>query len=234
MITAPVGFQCRECVKGAPAVRTIRSLRSDPYLSWALIAVNVVVFLGGMGAASQVRDLGLLGVLVAQGDWWRLVSSAFLHLNLMHLAFNMLGLWWLGGMLEPALGRIRFGVLYAASLFAGSLGVLLLSPTTFTGGASGAVFGLMGAAIVYLRRRGIDPMQSGLGGLLLINLLLTFLRPGISIGGHLGGLAGGALVGAVMAATDDSRQRRIVGTAVCGVLTVVVVVASLWLAENPL
>lgn len=234
MITAPVGFQCRECVKGAPAVRSLRSLRSDPYVTWALIAVNVAIFLAGMGSREQTVDLGLLGGLVAAGDWWRLVSSGFLHLNLMHLAFNMLGLWWLGGMLEPALGRARFAALYAGSLLAGSLGVLLISPDTFTGGASGAVFGLMAGAVVFQRGRGVDPMQSGLGGLLLINLLFTFARPGISIGGHLGGLAGGALLGAVLNATDDTRERRLVGLAACVLLALAVAGGSLWLAENPL
>lgn len=234
MITAPVGFQCRECVKGAPAVRSLRSLRSDPYVTWALLALNVAIFLPGMGSQAQTVDLGLLGRLVADGEWWRLVSSGFLHLNLMHLLFNMVGLWWLGGMLEPALGRARFAALYAGSLLSGSLGVLLLSPDTFTGGASGAVFGLMGGAVVYQRSRGVDPMQSGLGGLLLINLLFTFARPGISIGGHLGGLAGGALLGALLHATDDTRQRRLAGLAGAVLLGLAAAGASLWLASNPL
>lgn len=235
MVTAPVGFQCRDCVKGAPAVRSMRSLRTDPYVTWALLAVNVVVFLAGAGQGDQVRDLGLLAFLVdAAGEWWRIVTSGFVHLNLPHLAFNMLGLWWLGGMLEPALGRVRFGVLYAGSLLAGSLGVLLLSPDTFTGGASGAVFGLMGGALVVLRARGIDPMQSGLGGLLLINLLLTFARPGISIGGHLGGLAGGVVFGAILAASDTDVKTRWLGTAAATAGALAVAGASLWVAANPL
>ena len=234
MITAPVGFQCRECVKGAPAVRSLRSLRADPYVTWALIAVNVAIFLPGMGSREQTGDLGLLGFLVANGEWWRIISSGFLHLNLMHLAFNMLGLWWLGGMLEPALGRARFAALYGGSLLAGSLGVLLVSPNTFTGGASGAVFGLMAGAVVYQRGRGVDPMQSGLGGLLLINLLFTFARPGISIGGHLGGLVGGALLGAVLNATDDSRQHRLVGLGISVAIALALAGTALWLAANPL
>jgi membrane associated rhomboid family serine protease len=135
-------------------------------------------------------------------------------------------------MLEPALGRLRFAVLYAVALLSGALGVLLLEPNAITGGASGAVFGLMGAAVVLMRRRGIDVMQSGLGGLLLINLLLSF-RPGVSIGGHLGGLVGGALAGAVLGATDDDPQQRWVGTAACVALGLAVVGASLWVASNP-
>lgn len=205
MISAPVGFQCPSCVKGAPAVRTMRSLRRDPYVTWALIAVNVAVFVAGLSQPQQDRDLGLAGPLVAAGDWWRIVTSAFLHFGVLHLAFNMLLLYWLGQMLEPAIGRLRFGLLYACSLLAGSLGVLLLDPAALTGGASGAVFGLMGAAFLLLRRRGVDPMQSGIGGLIVVNLLLTFARPGISVGGHLGGLAGGVVAAGVLSATEGNR-----------------------------
>jgi membrane associated rhomboid family serine protease len=204
MISAPVGFQCPSCVKGAPAVRTVRSLRHDPYVTMVLIAANAAVFVAGMtGAGRQQRNLGLAGPLVEAGEWWRIVTSGFLHFDLLHIGFNMVLLWWLGQMLEPSIGRVRFGLLYACSLLAGSLGVLLLDPNALTGGASGAVFGLMAAAFVLLRRRGIDPMQSGIGGLLLINLLLTFARPGISIGGHLGGLVGGAVAALVLGVTED-------------------------------
>ena len=233
MISAPVGFQCPECVKAAPKVRTLRSLQRDPYVTMGLIAVNVVVFLVGQGQGNQTRSLGLDGFDVAHGDWWRIVTSGFLHFDVMHILFNMLILWWLGRMLEPALGAIRFAVLYAVTLLAGSLGVLLLDPNALTGGASGAVFGLMGAAVVLMRRRGIDVMQSGLGGLLLINLLLSF-RPGVSIGGHLGGLVGGAVAGAIVANTDGDPQQRWLGTAACVLLGLAVGAVSLWVAANPI
>jgi membrane associated rhomboid family serine protease len=230
MISAPVGFQCPECVKGAPRVRTIRSLGGDPYVAYALIAVNVAVFVAGVGRDQAVR-LGLDGPDVAHGDWWRLVTSGFLHFDLLHIGFNMLLLWWLSSQigLERTLGRLRFGVLYAVALLSGSLGVLLLDPRALTGGASGAVFGLMGAAAVLMRRRGIDVMQSGLGGLIVINLLFS-LRPGVSIGGHLGGLVGGAIAGSIYASTDDER----VGTAACVLLGATVAAASLWVAGHPL
>lgn len=230
MISAPVGFQCRSCVKGAPAVRTMRSLRRDPHVTFVLIAINVAVFLGGQ---QQEGDLGLFGPAVADGDWWRIVTSAFVHFDLLHVGFNMVLLWWLGNLLEPSIGRVRFGLVYVVSLFAGSLGVLLLSPNDLTGGASGAVFGLMGAAVVLMRQRGIDPMQSGLGGLLLINLLLTFARPGISIGGHVGGLAGGLLAGAIVASTDGQRAQQWLGAAACALVGVAVAAGSLWIASNP-
>lgn len=232
MISAPVGFQCPSCVKGGTPVRTMRSLRPDPYASLVLIAANVAVFLVGSGSSSQERDLGLFGPAVADGEWWRIVTSGFLHFGILHVAFNMLLLWWLGQMLEPSLGRVRFVLTYAVSLLAGSLGALLLDPDALTGGASGAVFGLMAAAVLLLRRRGVDPMQSGLGGLLVINLLLTFLRPGISIGGHLGGLVGGALAALVLGALEDrpwwlaSAALVVLGGAVTG--------GCLWVAANPL
>jgi membrane associated rhomboid family serine protease len=233
MVSAPVGFQCRECVKGAPAVRSLRSLHRDPYVTWALIAVNVVIFLPVLGGRNESQDLGLFGPAVAAGDWWRIVTSGFLHFDIIHIGFNMALLFWLGQMLEPALGRVRFALLYAVSLLAGSLGVLVLDPNALTGGASGAVFGLMGAAVLVLRRRGVDPMQSGLGGLLLINLLFSF-RPGVSIGGHLGGLAGGLVAGWIFTATDDGAERRRIGAAAAGLLGAGVLVASLWVASNPL
>jgi membrane associated rhomboid family serine protease len=228
MISAPVGFQCPECVKGSPAVRGLRTLRRDPYVTMVLIAANVAVFLAGMAdPARQQRDLGLAGPPVAGGEWWRIVSSGFLHFDLLHIGFNMVLLWWLGQMLEPALGRIRFGLLYACALLSGSLGVLLLDPGALTGGASGAVFGLMGAAFLLMRRRGVDPMQSGIGGLLVVNLLLTFARPGISIGGHLGGLVGGAAAAALLDATEG---RRWLGAAVLAVGVAALFGASLVIA----
>jgi membrane associated rhomboid family serine protease len=233
MVSAPVGFQCRECVKGAPAVRSLRSLHRDPYVTWALIVINVVIFLPVLGGRNESVALGLSGPDVASGDWWRIVSSGFLHFDVLHIGFNMALLFWLGQTLEPAIGRIRFALLYAVSLLAGSLGVLVLQPNALTGGASGAVFGLMGAAVLVLRRRGVDPMQSGLGGLLLINLLFSF-RPGVSIGGHLGGLAGGLLAGAIFTATDDDPQRRRLGAVAAGLVALGVAGVSLWVASNPL
>ena len=110
----------------------------------------------------------------------------------------MLLLFQLGQLLEPAIGRIRFLLLYIAALLGGSAGALLLQPNELHGGASGAVFGLMGAAFVAMRNRGVNPFSTGLGTTLLINLLLTFTIPGISIGGHIGGILGGAIAGWVI------------------------------------
>ena len=243
MISAPVGFQCPRCVAQAPPVRTMSSLATRPRITVALIAVSVALFVpslaagGGFDSAGPdlVGRLALHGPDVADGEWWRLVTSGFLHFGLIHLGFNMVLLYQLGSMLEPALGPVRFAALYATALLTGSFGALLLQPGARTAGASGAVFGLMAAAFLGMRRRGIDPMQSGIGGLLGINLLLTFVIPGISIGGHLGGLAGGAAAAAVLFATEEADHRgRAAGVAGAAALAAAAVIGSVVTATTPL
>jgi membrane associated rhomboid family serine protease len=167
----------------------------------SLIGVNVAVFLlqvalspGGLRRASGeiFRDGALYGPLVADGEWWRLLTSAFLHANLIHLGLNMLMLWWFGRALEGLLGRGRFLGLYLVSALAGAAGALLVNPAAFTVGASGAIFGILGAGVVLERRR-IYVFGGGALGVVLLNVLFTFAVPNISIGGHFGGLVGGAL-----------------------------------------
>ena len=179
--------------------------------------MNVAVFLWtGTGPAAfssnfvsrRQADLALTKVFVKDGEWWRLVTAGFLHFGILHIAMNMLLLWQLGNLLESAIGRGRFVLLYLAALVGGSFGALLLSPDALTGGASGAVFGLMGAAAVALWHRGINPMRTGIGTTLVINLLITFTIPGISIGGHLGGVVVGAAVGYVMFDPAVNRTSR--------------------------
>ena len=146
------------------------------------------------------------GVFITEPDgWYRLVTSGFLHFGVIHLAFNMYFLYVLGPMLEPALGRVNFLLLYMASLLGGSLGVVLFDSGGVTAGASGAVFGLLAAATVGLWRRGINPFSTGIGAALVLNLFITFAIPGISIGGHLGGAIAGAICGAVMLAPAHQR-----------------------------
>ena len=135
---------------------------------------------------------------VAHGEWYRLVTAGFLHVGIWHIALNMLALWFLGSQLEPLVGRVQFGVVYMTSLLAGSLGVIILSPNEVTVGASGAIFGLLGFAVAFQRSRGINIWQSGLGMILVLNLLFTFGVNGISIGGHIGGLIGGWLCGFIV------------------------------------
>jgi membrane associated rhomboid family serine protease len=243
MTATPVGMRCPECSRDRTKVRTIRSVGSDPYATYVLIAINVLVFIGASAAGSSLgggggggrvfQDGALVGVAVADGQWWRLVTSAFLHSGILHILFNMYVLYWLGTMLEPALGRARFLALYFTSVLAGSFGALLLSsPTTATVGASGGVFGLMGAAFILQRAQGVDPMASGIGPVILLNLAIGFVIPNISIGGHLGGLAGGALAAFVLDRLSRRRGPATVPVLACAGLAVAVGAAAIAVADQ--
>ena len=230
MHQASVGFHCPECSKqGRQRVYTARTLMrgGQPYVTIALIAINVAVYVAGLSQSSSdalggrtgfTRDGGLLAFDVAHGDWWRVVSSGFLHAGLIHLGFNMFALWILGSQIESAIGRLRFTIAYFVSMLAGALGVLIISPNSLTVGASGAIFGLFGLALAAQRAMGINIWQSGLGGVLLINLAFTFGVPGISIGGHLGGLVGGYLCGALLYELGPRIKLELVPVALCVVL----------------
>jgi membrane associated rhomboid family serine protease len=227
MTPTPVGMRCPECSRQKTKVRTAATIRRDPQLTYVLIAINVIAFVamsasgGGLTgrADGEVFVNGaLFGPAVAAGDWWRIVTGGFLHAGLLHIAFNMYFLYFLGTMFEAEFGKLRFGIIYFVSLLGGSFGALLTSPDAVTVGASGAVFGLMGAAIIAMRARGVDPMQSGLGVTLLLNLGITFLIPNISIGGHIGGLVAGGIVGFLM--FEVAERRRATATSVLGVCIV--------------
>jgi membrane associated rhomboid family serine protease len=233
MTTTPVGMRCPECARQKTQVKTLRNTARRPQVTIALIAINVAVFLteGSFTLSGQptgkiyeegalfgsIRGVPTLGV--AHGQWWRIVTSGFMHENLIHIGFNMYVLYILGQMLEPALGHLRFGVIYAVALLTGSFGALLVTPHSPTVGASGAVFGLMGAAAVEMRARQIPIMQSGVGGLILLNLVISFALPGISWGGHIGGLIGGAVAALVfqLGTRYRSQALALAGCAVIGV-----------------
>jgi membrane associated rhomboid family serine protease len=228
MTPTPVGMRCPECSKQKTQVRTMQNIGSGTTVTTVLIAVNVLAFLasGTFGFNDTPgNNVYLHGFLAGRPihvdhEYWRLVTGAFLHANLLHIGFNMYLLWILGQMLEPAVGSVKFAAAYFASLLAGSFGALLVDPNVATVGASGAVFGLMGVAVVEMRARGIDPMQSGIGGLILINLVFTFVFSNISVGGHIGGLIGGFLAGY---AINFGDRRRSVALAVAGCVVIAVV-----------
>jgi membrane associated rhomboid family serine protease len=213
-----------------------------PLVTKVIIVLNVAVFLltavnahnlSGDGGDVQA-ELALFGPAIEYGEWWqlyRLVSAGFLHFGPIHLAFNLVILYRFGELLEPALGRVRFAGLYLASLLAGSFGALALSPHAFTGGASGAVFGLVAAAAIGLHQRGVNVWQSGVGGLLVVNLVLTFVVPGISIGGHLGGMVGGFLIGAFMLRVETTRRSVVDGALVAAIISILAVAGSALVAR---
>lgn len=197
----------------------MREMSKTPRVTYALIAINVLAFLGegghfsptSSGLRGNVADESFLSreAIAEAHQYWRLITSGFVHENLLHIGFNMYVLYVLGSLLEPALGSVKFAVIYGVSLLTGSLGALLVSPHVLTVGASGAVFGVMGAAAVEMRARQIPLMQSGVGGLILLNLILSFTFSNISWGGHVGGLIGGAVTAEVLRQGDRRRSQAL-------------------------
>jgi membrane associated rhomboid family serine protease len=231
MTPTPVGMRCPECSKQRTKVRSGPAAYSTtPTLTYVIIGICVAVQLGQSLSPGQ-NDIfvqgALFGPAVADGDLWRLVTSGFLHAGLIHLLFNMYALYILGSLLEPAIGRVRFALMYFVSLLCGSFGALLLTPDKPTVGASGAVFGLMAGALVIMRKRGIDLMASGLPFWLGLNLVLTFTLSGLSVGGHLGGIVGGVLAAVVMFELPERlRLPRIGAEVLAGALGAAAVVGS--------
>jgi membrane associated rhomboid family serine protease len=216
----------------------MRSATDEPSLTYVLIGINVLVWIGstlgggvGTTSGSLTDDGGVSQHFIADGEYWRLLTAGFLHAGLFHLATNMLSLWILGSMLEPPFGRWRFGLIYLVSLLCGSFGALLMSPDSVTVGASGAIFGLLGAAAVLARNRGFSLMESGLGIWIGLNLLITFTVPNISVGGHVGGLVGGGLCAlALVDLPERLRVSRYVPATVCVVLGTAAVAGSIAIA----
>ncbi|MFT4298252.1 MAG: rhomboid family intramembrane serine protease [Aeromicrobium sp.] len=241
MREAAVGFQCPECVSsGAKAVRQPRTVAGGALpghagvATLALIGVNVTIFV--LTDLLGLRDLEVYGSLVgdlvvyddhlidgvAGGEYWRLVTSAFLHVGVLHLAFNMLALYLFGPFLENVLGTVRFAVFYlAAALFSGAVVYWLSGPHTVTVGASGAVFALFGLALVVLLKAGQDVRT--LIVLLAINAVMS-LQGGISWQGHLGGFVAGVLFGLALVVVPPRRGALAQGL---GVLLLVAVAAGI-------
>ncbi len=206
LVQVSVGSHCLDCVKAAkPDVKTravFWNARQPTLVTYSLIAINSALYLWTVSTVRGELRLGLAEPFIQNGEYYRLVTSGFLHYGIFHLGMNMLLLFQLGQLLEPAIGRVRFGLLYFASLLGGSLGALIVQPNGLTGGASGAVFGLMAAAAIGLHRRGVNIFKTGIGTILVLNLVITFTLPGISVGGHLGGAIAGGLCGFVMLSPD--------------------------------
>jgi len=193
------------------------------------VATGAGLFEGG---GTIYRDFALFGPAVADGEPYRILTSGFLHYGLIHLGLNMFALYFLGGLLEPAVGRWRFLGIYLVSLLGGSLGAMALEPEALTAGASGAVFGMMGAAFIVARDRGRDDVAQQIGLIVVLNLVFTFSVPGISIGGHLGGLLAGVLCALLVGALVRSRQARAVEIGVFVALGVIAAVATVALAPD--
>jgi membrane associated rhomboid family serine protease len=245
MVFAPVGIRCLDHAGGAKgAARVTTGVRRAAFdgtgalVTKAMIGINVLVYLICLAQGSTINQVsGSLfekGALyipggLDQGEWWRLITAAFLHASILHLGMNMFVLWIVGAPVEQAIGRGRFLALYFVAGLAGSAGALVFSPNAVTVGASGAIFGILGAALVLESQRSYVLGGQALG-LIVINLVLTFAIPNISVGGHLGGLAGGAL--SMLALSRFGRTHAIYGRpGLLGALGLVAVgVASVALA----
>ncbi|MFD6287468.1 rhomboid family intramembrane serine protease [Streptomyces sp. NPDC060205] len=248
MISASVGFQCPECVRegsgtghapGASQPRTLAggTLTSDPRLvTKILVGLNLAVYLVQLSVGDRFTDsfdligrafVPVLGDVegVAEGQWYRMVTAMFLHGSYLHIAFNMLSLWWIGGPLEAALGRARYLALYVSSGLAGSaLTYLIAEPNQPSLGASGAIFGLFGATAILMRRLNYD--MRPVIALLVINLIFTFGWPNIAWEAHVGGLVGGVLVGYAMVHAPRER-RALIQYGACALVLLAVVVMTL-------
>jgi membrane associated rhomboid family serine protease len=227
MRSASVGFQCPECVaQGNRSVRTPRTVfggrvaTATARVTQVLIGLNVAVFVVGQAVPDRVERFGNLALAlsaqppphligVAEGEYYRLVTSAFLHAGLLHILFNMFALVQIGPLLEQALGRGRFLTLYLLSAIGGSVaGYALATPNQPSVGASGAIFGLFGAYYVVVRRLGGE--TGSIVVLLVVNLAITFSVPSIDWRAHLGGLVTGAVLAAAFVyAPRGPRQAQL-------------------------
>jgi membrane associated rhomboid family serine protease len=246
MTPAPVGLRCPEhsgkpqgIQKVTRAVSNVGGRRVNA-VTLGLIGINVAVYLAELAAGGQVNGTGNwiyehgalfaslpltpfgVPVGVAHGDWWRLITAAFLHYGPLHLGMNMYGLYIAGSLLEQVIGRWRFLCLYLAAGIAGSAGALWLTQNSPTAGASGAIFGVFGALFVLERRRHIST-GGQIAALIVLNLVFTFAVPGISVGGHVGGLIGGAALMVVLLQFRRSAAISLAST--FAVIAIAVVIA---------
>ncbi|MYW01818.1 rhomboid family intramembrane serine protease [Streptomyces sp. SID3343] len=254
MVSASVGFQCPDCVhQGTRQVREARTVaggRVEPssgLVTKVLIGLNIAVFVlvlatgdGPLGnkVVGRLELLGLafvpsLGEVggIADGEWYRLVTAAFLHQQFWHIGLNMVGLWMLGPALEAALGRIRFIALYLVSALGGSaLSYLIAAQNQPSLGASGAIFGLFGAMIVLGRRLKYDLRP--LIVLLVLNLMITFLNTdSIDWRAHLGGLAAGTLAAIGLVYAPRRNRTLIQVGSLLAVLAVIVAIVAIRTAQ---
>jgi membrane associated rhomboid family serine protease len=207
MTPAPVGLRCPDHAGSRKRVAAPRIVRraprgaTDALVTKTLIGVNVVIYLvtavqgAGINAPGGrlFFDMFLYGPAVAHGDWWRLITAAFLHASILHIGLNMYVLWIIGGPVEAYLGRARFIGLYFVSGLAGSAGALVVTPLALTVGASGAIFGILGALLI-IEWQTTGRLAGNAMTWIVINLALSFVISNVSIGGHVGGLIGGILV----------------------------------------
>jgi membrane associated rhomboid family serine protease len=231
---AAVGHQCLECIRGGnqtvrrPAGRFGGLASSQARVTQILVGVNIVLYLVMLGYPTLQGDWEMWGSGVASGQWYRLITSAFLHeplgtgLGILHIAFNMWALIIVGPPLERQLGRLRFLAVYAVSALGGSVLFYLIGPVgTPAYGASGAVFGLFGAFFVLARRLRADPRQ--IVFLIVLNLAIGFIVPNIGWQAHVGGLIAGAALTAAYAYAPQRHRGLVQLAATVGIVALIIV-----------
>jgi membrane associated rhomboid family serine protease len=250
MTPTPVGMRCPECARERTKVKTARNVRTPALgrysVTQILIAINVILFLAETATGTPLGGVGSSGVgtlyqhgfiagpYIVNGhhEYYRLLTSGFLHDGLLHILFNMVFLYFVGPALEQAIGRVNFVAVYFASLLAGSFGALLFTPLAPTVGASGALFGLLGALVVVAHYRRISIWQSGLGPTLLINIVFSLTVSDISIGGHVGGFIGGLICGVLYMELVDRRRMQTAFLAGCVIVAAASVFAAIAVAGS--
>mgnify|MGYP000391765097 FL=1 len=225
MISAPVGFQCPECVAGAqvslPKTRFGGSFNTVPKVTRAILVTCISIFVLSLLLGSFALAFGMIPIAIAQGEWWRLLTSTLLHGSILHLLFNMYALYWLGPQLERSLGHVRFAALYILSALGGSVASYWFSDLrTVSVGASGAIFGLITATIVIGREMRTDVSQ--LIVLLGLNVVIGFLQSGIDWRAHFGGAITGAAIAFIYTKGNRLNRDRIHRAGLAGIFVFLV------------
>jgi membrane associated rhomboid family serine protease len=226
MINAPVGFQCPECVANAkvalPKTRFGGSFNTVPKVTRAILITCISIFVLSLLLGSFALAFGMIPAAIAQGEWWRLLTSTLLHGSILHLLFNMYALYWLGPQLERTLGHVRFAALYILSALGGSVASYWFSDLrTLSVGASGAIFGLITATIVIGREMRTDVSQ--LVVLLGLNVIIGFLQSGIDWRAHFGGAITGAAIAFIYTKGTRLNRDRIHRAGLAGIFVFLVV-----------
>jgi membrane associated rhomboid family serine protease len=214
MRSASIGYQCPACasdstpvIKGINRNRFIPNQKNTPVTKFLSISLIAIFLLQELTGTLLVKSFALFAPLVTSGEWWRLISAGFLHGSIIHLLFNVYILWVIGSQLESIVGNIKFIIIYFVSLLGGSVASYLFSPFgSYSIGASGAIFGLMGAMLVVGRKRNLDISQ--ITTLVAINVVIGFVLSGIDWRAHLGGLATGAFITWVLLNATSLKEKN--------------------------
>ena len=214
MRSASIGYQCPACasdstpvIKGINRNRFIPNQKNTPVTKFLSISLIVIFLLQELTGTLLVKSFALFAPLVTSGEWWRLISAGFLHGSIIHLLFNVYILWVIGSQLESIVGNIKFIIIYFVSLLGGSVASYLFSPFgSYSIGASGAIFGLMGSMLVVGRKRNLDISQ--ITTLVAINIVIGFVLSGIDWRAHLGGLATGAFITWVLINATSLKEKN--------------------------